>query len=244
MPEAERVPPGWRLEHLPSTSSTNEVAVAAAAAGAAGRLVVVADHQTAGRGRLDRRWDSRPGEALLASLLLRPGSLPPARWHLLTSVVAMAAADACAAVAGVHPELKWPNDLISGGAKLAGVLAEASADAVVVGIGCNISGAPPGAAALAELAGRPVDRWELLAQILAGVDRRDGEWDDVAAEHARRCGTVGRAVRVELAGRPDLVGRAVGVDGAGRLVVEGPGGREALSAGDVVHLRPAGEPGG
>jgi len=126
--------------------------------------VAVADHQSAGRGRLDRRWESPPGSSLLTSILFRP-TFDPAELHLCTAAVALAAAEACRRVAGVGPVIKWPNDLLVGEAKLAGVLAEADftgdACAVVVGIGINVAWPGPTTVqgtCLDDLCGEPVDR--------------------------------------------------------------------------------------
>ncbi|HEX2040163.1 MAG TPA: biotin--[acetyl-CoA-carboxylase] ligase [Acidimicrobiales bacterium] len=209
--------------------STNRYLLDEAREGAPEGVVAVADHQTAGRGRLGRRWEAPPGSALLCSVLLRPG-LPTERLHLATAVVALAAAEACERVAGVRPEVKWPNDLLLGDRKLAGVLAEAELPAVVVGIGVNLRAAPPGAAALGE-----VDRDALLRELLAGLERRYGRWDEVAAEYRAVCATVGRRVRVEPMGGEPFVGIAERVTDEGHLVVDG----RAVAAGDVHHLRPA-----
>jgi BirA family biotin operon repressor/biotin-[acetyl-CoA-carboxylase] ligase len=213
--------------------STNRYLLDEARAGAPEGVVAVADHQTAGRGRLGRRWESDPGAALLCSVLLRP-SLPPDRLHLATAVVALAAAEACDDVAGVRPEVKWPNDLLVGDRKLAGILAEsvpAEADlrAVVVGIGINVTAAPADASCL----GADVDRDELLVALLTALDRRYGRWDEVTAEYRARCSTVGRRVRVEAAGGDPFEGEAVGVTDEGHLVV----GDRVVAAGDVHHLR-------
>jgi BirA family biotin operon repressor/biotin-[acetyl-CoA-carboxylase] ligase len=221
--------------------STNTEVVSAARAGAAEGLVVVADHQRAGRGRLDRRWEAPPGSALLCSILLRPLDLAPADRHLVTAAVGLAAREACAAVGAPFPDLKWPNDLLAAGsgAKLAGILAEAVDDAVVVGLGCNVTSAPPGAAWLEGLAGTVVAREELLADLLVGLDRRLGRWDDVAAEYRATCATVGRRVRVETASGA-AEGEALAVDASGALVVRFADGIRAVRAGDVVHVRPGG----
>ncbi len=117
--------------------STNRHVLDQARRGAPQGLVAVADHQTAGRGRLGREWVSPPGASLLASVLWRP-ELPVERLHLLTFAMGLAAAAACQRVARFRPGLKWPNDLVVDGAKLAGVLAEADLPVVVVGIGVNL----------------------------------------------------------------------------------------------------------
>jgi BirA family biotin operon repressor/biotin-[acetyl-CoA-carboxylase] ligase len=229
------------IRWLEETGSTNTVVVTAARAGAAEGLVVVADHQTAGRGRLDRRWEAPPGSALLCSILLRPVDLPVSRRHLVSAAVGLAAREACAAVGAPFPDLKWPNDLLAAGsgAKLAGILAEAVDDAVVVGLGCNVATAPPGATGLEEVAGGPVSREELLAELLGALDGRLDHWDLVAAEYRTTCATVGRRVRIEMASGISE-GDAVAVDDDGALVVRFPDGVRPVHAGDVVHVRPGG----
>lgn len=211
------------IRWLAEVASTNDVLVALARGGAPDGLVVVADHQTAGRGRRGRTWEAPAGSSLLASVLLRPA--PP----LVTLAAGLAAADACAEVAGVEVALKWPNDLLlAGGGKLGGILAEAVGGAAVVGLGLNVDwgGAPlpAGAASL----GRPVDRRALLDAWLRGLDQPG----DVLARYRERCSTIGRRVRVQLVDGV-LEGVATAVEGDGRLVV---GGRP-VAAGDVVHLR-------
>ncbi len=255
-------PPGaWDIRRLTTVGSTNTYALDLARRGAPAGLVVVADHQTAGRGRLGRRWEAPPGAGLLVSVLLRP-VLPPAQRHLCTAAVALAAAAACRAVAGPWPDpgwpaVKWPNDLLLDGRKLAGVLAESDPDApggpvgsvaVVVGVGCNVDWPGPagaGGTCLVEHTDRPVAREQLLQALLAELGPRvealhdpDGR-DGLAAELRRRCGTLGQVVRVEL---PDgvLDGTAVDLTAEGHLVVDTAAGRRVVAAGDVVHLRPTG----
>jgi BirA family biotin operon repressor/biotin-[acetyl-CoA-carboxylase] ligase len=247
------------IRWLETVDSTNRWGRDAALGGAPDGLVVVADHQAAGRGRLGRTWDSPPGAGLLVSLVLRPEHLGADRLHLLTATVGLAALDACTAVGGFTPELKWPNDLLVGGRKLAGILAEVVAapervsgefseelaaplrPAVVVGLGLNLTAAPPGAISAADAGGRHVDRDGLLLGLLQAVDRRYGHWAEVAAEYRSRCATVGRRVRIDALDGSARTGRATGVDDGGRLVVvfDGDAGEVAVSAGDVVHLRPA-----
>jgi BirA family biotin operon repressor/biotin-[acetyl-CoA-carboxylase] ligase len=225
------------------TDSTNSRLLDDARAGAPEGRVLVADHQTAGRGRLGRRWEAPAGSSLLVSVLVRP-ALPVARAHLVTMAAGLAASDACEAVAGVRPGLKWPNDLVVDDAKLAGLLAESVVDgealrALVVGMGLNVTAAPAeGATCLADHAGGPVDRRPLLDAWLARLDARLDALDDVLADYRPRCATLGRDVRVA---RPDdaVEGRAVDVTDAGHLVVDAAGGRLELAAGDVVHVRPA-----
>ena len=198
--------------------STNRVAADLVRRGAGDGLVVGADHQTSGRGRRGRTWESRPGSALLVSVVLRP--VPP----LVTLAAGVAAAEACEAVAAAAVRLKWPNDLLSGDAKLGGILAELVGDAAVVGLGLNLGWAPDGAAKL----GADVDRNALLAAYLSALDRPG----DVLPRYRDRCSTLGRPVRAELPGET-VEGVAREVDDEGRLVVDG----RKITAGDVVHLR-------
>jgi BirA family transcriptional regulator, biotin operon repressor / biotin---[acetyl-CoA-carboxylase] ligase len=242
----------WEIRRFAEIDSTNTYVMDQARLGAAEGLVAVAEHQTAGRGRLDRRWESPPGANLLASVLLRPGCEAD-DLHLCSGAVALAAADACAEVAGVTPVLKWPNDLLVGGSKLAGVLAEADFEGtrlrgVVVGIGLNVAWPGPaeaGGTCLADVGGaaQPVDKGALLDLMLEGLARRRPLLDEemgrrtLADEVRRRCATLGQRVRVSLPGE-ELTGTASAIDDAGHLVVETGSGRRVVGAGDVVHLRP------
>jgi BirA family biotin operon repressor/biotin-[acetyl-CoA-carboxylase] ligase len=239
----------WDVRRFEEIDSTNAYLRREAASGAPEGVVAVADHQSAGRGRMDRRWESPPGASLLVSVLFRP-DFDPSELHLCTAAVGLAAAEACRRVAGVGPVVKWPNDLLVGEAKLAGVLAEAdfSSDgcALVVGLGLNVAWPGPdgvGGTCLHDLCATPVDRVALLDALLAALSVRRALLDtapgrhEVAAELRRRCATLGQRVRVELAAEA-VVGVAVEVDDAGHLVVETATGRQTVAAGDVVHLRP------
>jgi len=231
-------PPAWAVVRLAETGSTNDDLLRMARDGASAGTVLVADHQTAGRGRMDRRWEAPPGANLLASLLFRP--VDPAL-HRCTWIVALAARAACAEVAGVAPDLKWPNDLLVGGRKLAGILAESSHGAVVVGIGLNVGWAPDGATSLAaESAGGHPQPMDVLGAMLPVIERLmscDGA--ELAGEYRAALATIGTEVRVERTGFEPLVGRAVDVRDDGLLVVASEHGDVAVAAGDVVHLRPA-----
>jgi BirA family biotin operon repressor/biotin-[acetyl-CoA-carboxylase] ligase len=245
-------PAEWEIRWLDEVDSTNTYVRDLARQGVPEGLVVAADHQTAGRGRLDRRWESPPGANLLASILLRPG-LDGTEVHLCTGAVALAAADACQEVAGVEPLLKWPNDLLVGGSKVAGILAEAEFSdghlaAVVVGIGINVAWPGPEAAGGSclddvRVTAQPVERRGLLEHLLGALTDRRQLLDDargrsvLADEVRRRCATLGQVVRVVLAGE-ELTGLATAIDDAGQLVVETATGPRRVTAGDVVHLRP------
>ena len=239
----------WDIHRLLEVDSTNTWVRDRARHGDPAGLVAVADHQTAGRGRLDRRWESPPGANLLASVLLRP-VLDGKDLHLCAGAVALAGADACREVAGVEPVLKWPNDLLLEGAKLAGVLAEAefagpTLTAVVVGIGVNVAwpGPPEASGTCLDDHAQPVDRLLLLDQLLSALEPRCALLEEEAGRRAladevrQRCGTLGQQVRVTLAGEV-ITGRASAIDDAGRLVVVTASGPRSISAGDVVHLRP------
>jgi BirA family biotin operon repressor/biotin-[acetyl-CoA-carboxylase] ligase len=242
----------WEIRRFAEIDSTNTYVLDQARQGAPEGLVAVAEHQTAGRGRLDRRWESPPGANLLASVLLRPGCEAD-DLHLCSGAVALAAAEACTGAAGVDPVLKWPNDLLVGGSKLAGVLAEADFEGsrlrgVVVGIGVNVGWPGPaeaGGTSLDDACGRahPVDKEVLLDLMLEGLAKRRPLLDEeagrrtLADEVRRRCATLGQRVRVTLPNE-ELTGAASGIDDAGHLVVETESARRLVSAGDVVHLRP------
>jgi BirA family biotin operon repressor/biotin-[acetyl-CoA-carboxylase] ligase len=205
--------------------------------------VVTADHQTAGRGRLGRHWVEAPGTAVLCSVLLRP----PARRHApqLALVAGLATAEAVELAAGVVAHVKWPNDVLVDGLKVAGILAEMRGEAVVVGIGINVNQTEEQlpldvrvpAASFRSLTGREHDREQVLAALLERLDQRYELWkvaglgalgDDLAARDVLR----GRAVAVD-----GIAGRAAGIDADGRLVLEvGPGDVRAVESGQVELL--------
>lgn len=227
---------------LPEVDSTNRYVMDEARAGAAAGLVVVADHQTAGRGRLGRTWVAPPGASLLVSVLLRP-SIAVERWHVLVMAAGLAMAEAVEATTGVVAGLKWPNDLLVGDRKLAGILAEASGDALVVGIGVNIewSEVPDDLALIATACnlegGATVTRAAVLDEFLARYSARLRDLDASRAAYEARLVTVGQRVRVERTAGV-LIGVARGVDAHGHLLLEHDDGTlEPITVGDVVHLR-------
>jgi BirA family biotin operon repressor/biotin-[acetyl-CoA-carboxylase] ligase len=245
------------------TGSTNADLADLAAGGAAEGRVLVADHQTAGRGRLDRSWVAPPGSSLLVSVLLRP-AIPASDAALVTLAMALAAVDACELVADVRPQIKWPNDLVvserDGGPtrKLAGILAASSLagsqlDAVVVGIGINVNwgDATPEqlselgdtAVALDRLTGHDVDREDLLIALMRSLDERydavvePSRWPDLVEAATLSSATIGRDVEVDL-GSEVLTGRAIGLTRHGGLELElESGDRRTILTGDVVHAR-------
>jgi BirA family biotin operon repressor/biotin-[acetyl-CoA-carboxylase] ligase len=234
--------------------STNATAAARARQGAPEGLVVATEHQTAGRGRLGRTWETPARSSLTFSVLLRP-RVDPHAWPWLPLLTGHAVAAALRA-AGVPADLKWPNDVLVDDRKVAGILLERvetpAGPSAVVGVGLNVSQESadlpvPTATSLLLAAGPqgPVpDRTALLGELLARLWREYATWQtdpgSLAARYRALCSTVGRAVRVELPDAPPLEGTATGVDEAGRLLVSGPDGEVAVGAGDVVHVRPAG----
>jgi BirA family biotin operon repressor/biotin-[acetyl-CoA-carboxylase] ligase len=232
-------PDGWRLQVLGETPSTNAVAAERVRAGEPAGLVVVAEAQTAGRGRLDRSWVSPPRAGLTFSVLLRP-DLPPVQWPWLPLWTGLAVATALRERAGVDAELKWPNDVLVDGRKLCGVLAEVpEPGAVVLGIGLNVTTRAEElphaqATSLALAGGRTTDRDTLLRAVLRSLTSVLADQDAARAAYRERCSTLGRHVRVELPADVVVEGTAQAVDDDGRLVVDGT----AYGAGDVVHLRP------
>jgi BirA family biotin operon repressor/biotin-[acetyl-CoA-carboxylase] ligase len=243
----------WRVERTPETGSTNDDLVAAARRGEPDSAVLVTDHQTAGRGRLGRRWDAPPGANLLVSVLMRPGEGAAARLHGATQAVALAGRAACTVVAGFTPVLKWPNDLLVDDRKLAGILAEGVADgprvtAVVVGMGLNVAWPPQPtdlAVSAASCADRPVEREALLEAFLGHLTVRRRQWehdpDTLRRDYRAALGTLGRRVRVETS-TETFEGIAVDIGPRGELVVDRDGERRDVNAADVVHLRPGGAP--
>ncbi|MEQ1873762.1 MAG: biotin--[acetyl-CoA-carboxylase] ligase [Ilumatobacteraceae bacterium] len=220
-------PPGWHVEVVDETGSTNADLLRAAANGALDRTVLMARHQTAGRGRLDRRWEAPAGLNLLVSILFRDVPSSP---HVLTQRVALAALAACERVGGVRPTLKWPNDLVIDGIKLAGILAQAERDVVVVGIGLNVGWAPVGATRL----GLGLDPLLVLRELLVAYDELPA---DPWMRYRENMATIGRRVRVELADTT-VSGRALDVEHDGRLlVVDDAGVKHRFDVGDIVHLR-------
>jgi BirA family transcriptional regulator, biotin operon repressor / biotin---[acetyl-CoA-carboxylase] ligase len=226
---------GWHVTHVVETGSTNADLMAAAAAGAPDRSVLVAGHQTAGKGRLGRTWEAPPGANLLVSVLFRSG-FDHTKPHSLTQAVALAAAKAGESLTGVRLELKWPNDVLLNGTKLGGVLAQSSTSArdmvVVVGMGLNIGWAPPDAASLGGTT--PSEFLPTWLDALTVTLR-----SDCFEEYRSRLATLGSQVRVEMPNET-LVGTAADVQRDGTLVLETREGTRVISVGDVVHLRPRG----
>jgi len=234
----------WPVEVLPEVGSTNALLAERARAGA-GPQVLVTEHQTAGRGRLDRTWETPARAALTFSLLLRP-DVAPGRWPWLPLLVGYAVQQALPPGA----TLKWPNDVLLGDRKVAGILVERvegpAGPAAVIGVGLNVSTTaeelPVPTATSLSIEGHDDDRTGLLLAILRGLRDSHDQWlaqDDswLRSSYASRCSTLGQDVRVDLPGGEVLEGTAREIDATGRLVVATAAGEVAVGAGDVVHLR-------
>jgi BirA family biotin operon repressor/biotin-[acetyl-CoA-carboxylase] ligase len=257
----------WHAVQLTArTGSTNADLLERARDGVPEGLVLVAEEQTSGRGRMGRAWVSPPGAALTFSVLLRPAGVPAGRRGWLPLLAGVAVAVAARAVSGVDARLKWPNDVLVGEAKLAGILAEQAGSpqrfsserhggAIVVGIGINVSTTRAelpsdrgalGATSLLIEGAASLDRGALLTGVLGELERRYSVWNaaggdpdacGLRSEYLRLCATLGRQVRVELPGGKQLSGIAADIDPDGRLAVrEVPG-----PDGAVAPLKTAGD---
>ncbi|NPC95713.1 biotin--[acetyl-CoA-carboxylase] ligase [Nocardioides sp. zg-DK7169] len=249
--------PDLVVEVVEEATSTNAVLAQRARDGAPEGLVVVAEHQSAGRGRLDRSWEMPARSGLIVSVLLRP-TVPTRCWPWLPLLTGYAVGRTLREAGFPAAGVKWPNDALIHDRKVAGILVEVvdtpTGMAAVVGIGLNVDLAAdelpvPTATSLALEAGErgTPDRAELLGELLDTLMETYGAWQRDGEEGARRlraayrdaCVTLGRDVRVELPSGAALLGRATDIDDSGRLIVEGPDGPVAVGAGDVIHVRPA-----
>ena len=259
--------PYTSLEVVDEIGSTNAELMARAAGGAPDRSVLLAEYQAAGRGRLGRLWTAPPGTQVAVSVLLRPGAVSPTLFGWLPLATGLAVRDGLRAAGGVDASLKWPNDVLVDGRKVAGILAEMTTvpgggdfsvrlPAVVVGVGINVSLTAeqlpvPHATSLA-LSGGSVDRDAVARAVLESLALRHQQWrecergsgstvsDELMAAYTRSCSTIGADVRVELPGDIVRTGRADRIDREGRLVVVDTDGEFAVAAGDVTHIRGAG----
>src|SRR4051794_24968087 len=257
-----------RVDLRAETGSTNADAAAAALRGEPEGLVVVAEQQTAGRGRRERQWTSPARAGLTLSVLLRPGvadaergwpAVPTGAYGWIPLLTGVALLEAVRRVAEVESALKWPNDLLVGPAerpgKAAGILAEVAGDAVVVGIGLNVTtrgeelpattGLP--ATSLRLAGATATDREPLLRALLRGIAGwysgwreagGDAEMSGLLGAYRRDCATIGRPVRALLPGGGEVTGEAISVDADGQLVIRTADGHDLrVSAGDVLHVR-------
>jgi len=247
-----------RLEVVAETGSTNADLAELARGGAHAGSVLVADHQTAGRGRQGRTWTAPPGSGVAMSVLLRPRpDVPAGHWTWLPLIAGLAVAEGLRRTSGAPALLKWPNDVLVGERKVCGILAErveTPADpACVIGMGINVTlGAyelpVPTATSLSilvadGLARAVPSRTDLIATVLAGLELLYLRWEaeaanaSLAAAYRERSDTLGRRVRVLVAGDRLVEGVADDIDPDGRLVVRTSSGVETLSAGEVINLR-------
>jgi BirA family transcriptional regulator, biotin operon repressor / biotin---[acetyl-CoA-carboxylase] ligase len=246
---SERRTVGRDIQVFQQTSSTNDVADKLARDGVKEGVVIFAESQSKGRGRLGREWISPPGQGLWFSVLLRP-PLPPSSVTQLTVVAATAVARAIRIQTGLTPQIKWPNDIFIAGKKVAGILTELSAELdrvryVIIGIGVNVNvGSFPAelaslATSLATEAGRRVSRSDLAAAILQELDLdyariRRSEFPALAEEWEQQCITLGRRVQIHIGDRT-ISGRCESLDNDGALLVRTDHGRlERIIGGDVV----------
>jgi BirA family biotin operon repressor/biotin-[acetyl-CoA-carboxylase] ligase len=237
---------GWSVTLLPTAESTN----ALAAQDPRPDTILVADHQTAGRGRLDRSWDTPPGSALTFTAVVDP-ELADHDWPLLPLAVALAVADGVRAASGLAVAVKWPNDLLvptddGGQGKIAGILLERvtgpSGPLALIGIGINVAltvdELPVPTASSLAIAGSNADRTAVFAQVVPALatilDALRAEPSAVLERYRSECDTLGRAVTVHLPDGETFTGTATSLDRSGRLVVDD----RAVGAGDVVHVRP------
>lgn len=242
---------GREIQVFEKTTSTNDVMARLAQAGIKEGVVIFAESQTKGRGRLGRQWISPARKGLWFSVLLRPPIAPHAATQL-TIASATAVARAIALQCGISPEIKWPNDLLIRGKKIAGILTEMSAEVdhlkeVILGIGISVNlEASEFPAALRKIAtsirietGHPVDRAELAVCILRELDRdyeriKRGEFDLVAEQWQSNCTTIGSNVSIKV-GERVIRGRAEALDADGALLLRGPSGHlERITGGDVT----------
>ena len=243
-----------RIEELPSTGSTNaDLRARAGEAGWPHLSVLLTRNQTAGRGRLDRTWVAPAGSSLAISVLLRELPADPGARGWIPLAAGLAMAEAVAAQLHDHEvTVKWPNDVLVDGRKICGILAEATTDAVIVGSGVNTAMTPeqlpvPTATSFTVL-GTEVDDDRLLSDYLRVLDGHlvalaaadDAVVSGLHAAVTDRCATLGLAVRASMPAGRVLEGTATALDREGRLLVSVDGVEHAISAGDVVHVRPAG----
>ncbi|MDA8439817.1 MAG: biotin--[acetyl-CoA-carboxylase] ligase [Propionibacterium sp.] len=246
-----RVPLWTSVRCIPETGSTNADLVAAARGGAVPGAVLVSEHQTAGRGRFDRRWESPRGSSIAISVTLAPGR-PMHDWGWLSLLAGLAVRTGLLDATGADAarlELKWPNDVLIDGRKVCGILAEAvdtpSGPQAVIGIGINIAMAegdlPVSTATSLRIAGLPEDRDAVAVATLTRFADLVTDWReglDVRPVYTRDCASIGRRVRVLESAQVAHEGEGVDVDADGRLVVRLDNGvRRAFAAGDVHHLR-------
>ncbi|MBX7434442.1 biotin--[acetyl-CoA-carboxylase] ligase [Mycobacterium sp. Y57] len=239
----------WRrVDVVEETGSTNADLIARAAAGEdiAG-AVLLAEYQSAGRGRHGRTWSAPPRSQIAMSVGVDTTGVSPDGWGWLPLLAGLAVAQTVRDL-GIDAGLKWPNDILVGTGKLAGILAEVTGPVIVVGLGLNVSLTPdelpdPNAVSLSML-GHDVDRSALAGELLIALSRRVRHWramkgadDDAAVDYRNHSTTLGALVRAVLPGDTEIVGIAAAIDDSGRLVIDTDGTMTTVSAGDITYLR-------
>ncbi|TDH49400.1 biotin--[acetyl-CoA-carboxylase] ligase [Mycobacterium eburneum] len=247
------VGPWRRLDVVEETGSTNADLLARAAAGEdIDGAVLLAEHQTSGRGRHGRQWATPPRSQVALSVGVGAAAVPTTGWGWLTLATGVAVADALGQVAGIDAGLKWPNDVVVGDGKLAGILAEVAAPnpVIVIGLGLNATmtaaEAPEHTAATSlTMLGVAADRTALAAAVLRQLAARIDGWrsaggadEALRADYRRYSATLGTRVRASMPGDRQIEGIAEAIDELGRLRIDTGAGVETVSAGDVTHLRP------
>lgn len=237
---------GRHFKYLEITGSTNSDALEWADHGAPEGALVVADHQTAGRGRWGRTWLSQPGEALLFSLVLRPNE-PAAAMGLLTTAAGVACAEGIEESTGLPTRVKWPNDVTANGRKLAGILVESrtagsKVDVAIVGIGINVHGGPSKlddrVTNVAKESGSVPERAAILAAVLTAFEALYGVEPEVVIERATaRSAVLGKRVRVRFADGSSLDGIASRLLESGALEIDDDGLLHDVRAGEIEHVR-------
>ncbi len=241
-----------RIEVVESTGSTNADLMARSTAGEdVSGTVLVAEYQSAGRGRQGRSWSAPARSQIAFSLGVDTGGLAPTAWGWLPLLTGVAVVDAVQATTGIAAGLKWPNDVLVGAGKLAGILAEVASPApvIVVGLGLNVTltaeEAPdPRATSLLMLGSTMLDRSALLGSILAELTARIDRWRiahgadaGLIADYRARSVTLGTRVRALLPGDREIIGIATDLDDLGQLHIDTGAQTVAVSAGDITHLR-------
>jgi BirA family biotin operon repressor/biotin-[acetyl-CoA-carboxylase] ligase len=239
----------WRnIEVVAETGSTNSDLVARAAAGEdVGGLVLIAEHQTAGRGRLGRNWAAAPLAQLTLSAGIEVADVPMSLWGWLPLIAGLAVVDAVEATGAARTALKWPNDVLAGEGKLAGILSEVAANqTIIVGIGLNVTlradeVGEPQVTSLVDLGVVDPDRTGLAVEVLRRLGERVDAWRNgdprLMDEYRSRCSTLGQRVRATLPGDSTVEGIAADVDDLGRLRIDTGDDVLTVSAGDITHLR-------
>ena len=232
----------WRVSVVDLTASTqSDLADLVNSAVAISGEVIAADYQSAGRGRLDRTFDAPPQSALLFSFFVTPKRKRD-DWSFVSFLSALAMQKVISEYLPEPATLKWPNDILIGDRKVAGLLAQQVSEGVIVGIGLNVSISSdelpvPTATSLLIAGSKKIDRNLLLSEFLTSFEKIFSQWEsgeDFIEQYEKVSSTIGRDIRVEVLGRDPLLGKAVGISAQGALILDDG---TKVNVGDVVHLR-------